>query len=90
MQHNIHNIMSDLTASSPETPIDRRRLKSSFSPGSIAAKMQDGLSGFIFGKETITLKESFYACAANDMDGQSISMEAYKDQVCIVVNVASF
>lgn len=32
---------------------------------------------------------SFYEFSAVDIDGNEVSMEKYKDRVCIVVNVAS-
>lgn len=32
---------------------------------------------------------SFYEFSAKDIDGNEVSMEKYKDRVCIVVNVAS-
>lgn len=32
---------------------------------------------------------SFYDFSAVDIDGNDVSMEKYKDRVCIVVNVAS-
>ncbi|KAK4320020.1 hypothetical protein Pmani_009089 [Petrolisthes manimaculis] len=32
---------------------------------------------------------SFYDFSAADIDGNEVSMEKYKDRVCIVVNVAS-
>lgn len=52
-------------------------------------RFQDTLTRSIFGKEIVTLKESFYQLKDKDMDGNEVSMSTFKGNVLLVVNVAS-
>lgn len=44
----------------------------------------------MFGAETATDKTAFYDLVDKDMDGKEVKMDAFKGEVCVCVNVASF
>jgi hypothetical protein len=56
---------------------------------SIFAKLQDGATSLIFGKDGGTTKQTFYELSDTDMNGNSVSMSQFKGDVLCVVNVAS-
>jgi hypothetical protein len=55
----------------------------------LLAALHDVSVRALFGKETPTLKETFYDCADRLMDGKEVDMSAYKGSVVCLVNVAS-
>lgn len=56
---------------------------------SMAKKMQDSVTKAIFGSEQVTAIASFYEIVDKDMKGKDVPMSSYKDNVLLVVNVAS-
>jgi hypothetical protein len=58
-------------------------LKSAF------AKVQDSTTRLMYGLEKKTGKMSFYSTVDKDMTGKERSMSEFKDNVLLVVNVAS-
>ncbi len=55
----------------------------------MAKKMQDSVTKAIFGSEQVTAIASFYEIVDKDMKGKDVPMSSYKDNVLLVVNVAS-
>lgn len=52
-------------------------------------KLQDGVTRVVFGSEVVTSKINFYDCVDRDMKGNEVSMSKYRDNVLLIVNVAS-
>ncbi len=56
---------------------------------SFAKSIQSRVSKALYGKEVVTLKQSFYELVDRDMNGKEVPMSAFKGDVLLVVNVAS-
>lgn len=54
-----------------------------------ARTMQDSVTKAIFGFESVTSIDSFYELVDKDMKGEKVSMSAFKNNVLLIVNVAS-
>jgi hypothetical protein len=55
----------------------------------VFSTIQDATTRAIFGRETVTMKGSFYDIVDVDMAGNKVPMSSFKNDVLLVVNVAS-
>jgi hypothetical protein len=51
--------------------------------------LQDKLTTAMHGTEKVTSVESFYQIIDKNMEGETVKMSSFKDNVLLVVNVAS-
>lgn len=56
---------------------------------SFAKSINASFSKTFFGKEAVTLKESFYELIDRDMNGKEVPMSSFQDNVLLLINVAS-
>ena len=52
-------------------------------------RIQDRVTKTVFGREKVTLKQSFYELVDKDMSGNEVPMSTFQGDVLLVVNVAS-
>lgn len=55
----------------------------------ILKALQDSLTRCVYGKEMITPIDSFYEIVDRNMEKEEVPMSSFKDEVLLVVNVAS-
>jgi len=56
---------------------------------SVFSGLQGATNRAIFGRETVTMKNSFYDLTDVDMTGKKVPMSNFKGDILLVVNVAS-
>ncbi|XP_045476139.1 probable phospholipid hydroperoxide glutathione peroxidase [Harmonia axyridis] len=76
-------------ASKTKKPADKKPVKEDITPKEVDVEMENGTEPEVTEEESKITADSIYEFTVKDIDGNEISLEKYRGNVCIIVNVAS-